>query len=215
MSNIIHDKAEGNWGPNATFLFPAKGGTQGIWRAIAKTIPDNKFWMNSTVTVINSDTKTVDLKSGVTVGYEYIINTSPLDTFVGMVHPINESMVQVAKELVFSSTHVIGFGIRGIRPPRIGDKCWLYFPEDDCPFYRATIFSNYSPNNVPHESAVLKTIQNADGSVSDHAANPGPYWSIMLEISESKQKLVNLETVIQDSIRGCLNTTLMEVYQYV
>ena len=51
-------------------------------------------------------------------------------------------------------------------PPRIGDKCWLYFPEDDCPFYRATVFSNYSPYNCPQEDVKLRTLQTADPSLS-------------------------------------------------
>ncbi len=39
-----------------------------------------------------------------------------------------------------------------------GNKCWLYFPEPDCPFYRATVFSHYAPSNVPAGSARLPTL---------------------------------------------------------
>ncbi len=215
MSNIIHDKAEGNWGPNSTFRFPARGGTQGIWRAVAKTIPSDKFLMNSTVKGVNSDNKTVNLQDGSKISYEYIINTSPLDTFVGMVKPLDQPSIKLAEELIFSSTHVIGIGIRGSCPSRIGKKCWLYFPEDDGPFYRATIFSNYSPYNVPEKTKLLKTIQTAMGVKVDQAEKPGPYWSIMLEVSESSQKPVNTETVVQECIKGCLNTTLLEVLDLI
>lgn len=38
-------------------------------------------------------------------------------------------------------------GIRGACPH--GKKCWLYFPEDDCPFYRTTVFSHYAQKNCP------------------------------------------------------------------
>ena len=40
--NILN-KTAGNWGPNATFRFPAHGGTGGIWKAAAKTLPKEKF----------------------------------------------------------------------------------------------------------------------------------------------------------------------------
>jgi hypothetical protein len=57
----------------------------------------------------------------------------------------------------------------------------LYFPEDDCPFYRATIFSNYSPNNQPGADVNLPTLQKADGSAPESAeAKEGPYWSLMM-----------------------------------
>lgn len=32
---------------------------------------------------------------------------------------------QTLKPLFYSSTNVIGVGIRGERPSRIGDKCWV------------------------------------------------------------------------------------------
>lgn len=32
---------------------------------------------------------------------------------------------QTLKPLFYSSTNVIGVGIRGKRPDRIGDKCWV------------------------------------------------------------------------------------------
>lgn len=89
-------------------------------------------------------------------------------------------------------------------------KLQLYFPEDDCPFYRATIFSNYSPNNQPSSTTKLPTIQLASGSKPTTTdPEPGPYWSVMLEISESSLKPVNYKTVLEDSIRGLVNTDML------
>lgn len=34
---------------------------------------------------------------------------------------------QLCKPLFYSSTNVIGVGIRGKRPGRIGDKCWVCY----------------------------------------------------------------------------------------
>ena len=57
----------------------------------------------------------------------------------------------------------------------------MYFPESDTPFYRVTMFSNYSPFNVP---------------------NPGRQWSLMAEVSESPDKPVNTANVVDDVIAG-------------
>ena len=90
-------------------------------------------------------------------------------------------------------------------------KSQLYFPEDDCPFYRATIFSNYSPNNQPAESVKLATQQLADGSKpKSTAAQKGPYWSIMLEVSESSMKTVNNGSLLKDCIQGLINTEMLK-----
>jgi hypothetical protein len=86
----------------------------------------------------------------------------------------------------------------------------LYFPEDDCPFYRATIFSNYSPDNQPAASKKLPTIQLANGSPPAKDLKEGPYWSIMLEVSESPVKPVDVSSLLKDSIQGLVNTGLLQ-----
>lgn len=84
----------------------------------------------------------------------------------------------------------------------------LYFPEDNCPFYRATIFSNYSPHNQPADNVELPTMQLANGQKPGGGAKAGPYWSIMLEISESSMKPVDQKSILEDSIKGLINTEL-------
>lgn len=64
----------------------------------------------------------------------------------------------------------------------------MYFPESDCPFYRVTVFSHYSPQNVP---------------------DPASQWSLMLEVSESAYKPVDRKTIMDEVIKGCLNTRLI------
>jgi hypothetical protein len=87
----------------------------------------------------------------------------------------------------------------------------LYFPEDNCPFYRATIFSNYSPYNQPEAGVKLPTLYHADGSKpASSDAKEGPYWSIMLEISQSSLKPVDVENILKDSIQGLINTEMIK-----
>jgi hypothetical protein len=87
----------------------------------------------------------------------------------------------------------------------------LYFVEDNCPFYRATIFSNCSPFNQPNEDFKLPTKRLANGkNLASLAAQPGPYWSLMLEVSESSYKPVNHVTLLEDCIQGLINTSLLD-----
>lgn len=86
----------------------------------------------------------------------------------------------------------------------------LYFPEDNCPFYRATIFSNYSPYNQPQADVKLPTLYLADGSKpASSEAKEGPYWSIMLEVSQSTMKPVDEENLLRDCIQGLINTEMI------
>ncbi|KAK8920225.1 hypothetical protein VCV18_007526 [Metarhizium anisopliae] len=228
-SNAVLNKVAGPWGPNATFRFPARGGTGGIWIAVANTLDKHKtsFGQHATVTKVDADAKKVYLKDGeskvnpqskilltaetggTVVKYSSLISTMPVDHLAASMGDVK--LQQMCKRLFYSSTNVIGVGIRGKRPERIGDKCWLYFSEDNCPFYRATIFSNYSPYNQPHDKVELVTKQLANGKrPKSSAPQPGPYWSLMLEVSESSYKPVNHETLLADCIQGLVNTELLD-----
>jgi len=211
VSNVLNKKTAGNWGPNATFRFPARDGTGGIWKAVAKTLPQDRFKFGQSVQRIDATNKVAHLSDGSSIAYRSMISTMPLDQITEMTEEA-AILRPISRGLVYSSTHVIGVGIRGVLPPRIGDKCWLYFPEDDCPFYRATVFSNYSPYNCPQEDVKLRTLQTADPALSSQVdtqtERAGPYWSLMLEVSQSTQKPVDEEKLLADSIQGLVNTGL-------
>lgn len=66
LRNVILNKIAGNWGPNATFRFPAHSGTGGIWIAVAKTLPRDKtrFGDKGIVSKVDADAKKVHLKDG-------------------------------------------------------------------------------------------------------------------------------------------------------
>ncbi|KAJ5106554.1 UDP-galactopyranose mutase-like protein, partial [Penicillium angulare] len=212
VNNVIMDKVAGNWGPNATFRFPVREGTGGIWTAVASTLPDDnkRFGKSGNVTRVDAAGHKVVLQDGTIIKYGKLVSTMAVDALVEKMG--DEKGVEHTQGLFYSSTNVIGVGIRGKRPERIGDKCWLYFPEDNCPFYRATIFSNYSPYNQPADDVSLPTIQLANGLKPGDGSKskPGPYWSIMLEVSESSLKPVNQETLLAESIQGLINTELLD-----
>src|SRR5438046_10736593 len=83
-TNVILQKTAGNWGPNATFRFPAHGGTGGIWIAVANTLPKEKtrFGSHNEVQRVRADDKVVTLKDGTSIKYEKLINTMAVDALV-------------------------------------------------------------------------------------------------------------------------------------
>lgn len=166
--------------------------------------------------------------TGTVVNYRSLISTMSIDHLAESMG--DTKLQQMCKPLFYSSTNVVGVGIRGERPSRIGDKCWvcssfrifvlarnfsnstpqLYFVEDNCPFYRATIFSNYSPHNQPAASVELATQQLANGAKpASSQPKPGPYWSVMLEVSESAYKPVRHATLLADCLAGLVSTQLL------
>ncbi|WP_295393318.1 FAD-dependent oxidoreductase [uncultured Thiodictyon sp.] len=176
-----------SWGPNNTFRFPRRGGTGAVWTQLAERIPSANTRFNDAVVAIDAANRTLTTASGIRCGYEHLISTLPLDRLAVMVG--DPALIEETARLLYSSVHVVGIGLRGQPPAALRTKCWMYFPEDDCPFYRVTVFSNYSPNNTPE---------------------PGSTWSLMAEVSESPQKPVDAERVVEDVIRGMYATQLIQ-----
>lgn len=129
--NVILQKTAGNWGPNATFRFPAHGGTGNIWIRLAETLPKQniRFGSQGKVKKVDADLKLVLLEDGRSINYKKLISTMAVDALAEKLE--DTELVNLSKGLFYSSTHVIGVGVRGERPERIGDKCWVWKQRND------------------------------------------------------------------------------------
>lgn len=192
VSNLLSGHDDVSWGPNSTFRFPLRGGTGEIWRRLARSFPQEQLRLRKKVVSLDAVKKQVCFADGSSEHYDLLISTIPLDTFV---HLSNlDALKETVDRLRHSSIHVVGIGLRGRPSPHIEKRCWMYFPEDSSPFYRATVFSNYSPHNVP---------------------DIGKYWSLMVEISESPAKPVCQDQLISSVVSGLLATRLIESKDHI
>ncbi len=185
VENIVFEKDDISWGPNNKFKFPLRGGTGEVWRRLFERLDKGKVFFNAELIKLKTKDKIIEFKNGQREDYDILISTLPLDRLVMMSDLKDKSS---AKKLIHSSTHTFGIGLKGKTPENLKTKCWMYFPENNNPFYRVTVFSNYSPNNVP---------------------DINQYWSLMAEVSESPDKPVNHSTVSEEVIQGLLNTRLI------
>ena len=42
ITNVIHNREDAGWGPNAVFRFPKHGGTGAIWKSVAALLPPER-----------------------------------------------------------------------------------------------------------------------------------------------------------------------------
>lgn len=185
--NIAEERDDVAWGPNNLFKFPKFGGTGAIYEAIAKPFRD-KIHFGHELTQLDLKNKCAVFSNGVEVKYDSLISTIPLDQLIEKCLSAPDEVRSAAAKLVHNSAYVVGIGLR---QKRTDSKCWMYFPEDNCPFYRVTNFHNYSPYNVPN------------GDVEQYSA-------LMCETSYSQHKPVSRETIIEETIQGLISTGLME-----
>jgi protoporphyrinogen oxidase len=178
LENIALKRDDVGWGPNSTFRFPLRGGTGAIWAAVGQLLPSERLRFGCAAERIDLAGRRIRTRTGETIAYDVLVSTIPLDVLLRMIDGAEE-LNREASRFVHSSSHIIGVGLRGGTPADLTTKCWVYFPEPQVPFYRATVFSNYSPNNAP----------------------PG-HWSVMAEVSESPEKPVSIDSVIDDVVAG-------------
>jgi len=187
LRNLVYNCDDVSWGPNNRFQFPKSGGTGAIWGACAATLPPSRLQYSKQVVDIDLNQRLVRTLDGSEVKYDALVSTMPLRELIKISHR-DDLIPQAERGLWHSSVNIIGVGLRGKPKPELAKKCWIYFPEGNCPFYRATVFSNYSHANVP---------------------DPERYWSLMCEVSESVHKPVNQATLVDEVIDGALNTRLI------
>lgn len=127
--NFVYQRCEQGWGPNATFKFPKNGGTGSLWKSVAQLLPKSNVQYNCEVNAFDLDEKIVTTKGGDRIKYNKLITTIPLDILLTKI-----GRDDLACRLTYSSSHIIGIGLRGSNPTK--ETSWMYFPESDAPFYR-------------------------------------------------------------------------------
>jgi protoporphyrinogen oxidase len=189
-ANIRLNRDDVSWGPNNRFRFPKHGGTGAVWSALAARLQaqrGDRMRFGAQLIALDTLAHMAHFASGETVRYERLLTTIPLDELVFQ-SDLGPDLGWAAEKLEYSSTHVIGVGLRGQPGSHLKYKCWMYFPEANCPFYRVTHFSHYSPYNVPDASQ---------------------QWSLMAEVSESPFKSVDSAHVVDQTVEGFLATGLI------
>ncbi len=190
LKNVLKSICTGedsvSWGPNAVFRFPQSGGTGAVWNAIGRMLRQERISLSTPVVHVDVAGRTVETAGGARWKYRQLISTIPLDKLIALAPGVVAS--DAANGLLFSATNVVGIGLAGQPPEHLRTKCWMYFPESNSPYYRVTVFSNYSPNNVPL---------------------PGRQWSLMTETSESSEKPVRHETLVEDTINALVEDGLI------
>jgi protoporphyrinogen oxidase len=165
LRSMVFSEDDAAWGPNNLFMFPAVGGTAEIYRRLAARLGERITYERELIR-LDTERKLAHFADGSEERYDHLISTVPIDKLVRLLEHCPDNVRAAADELEHNGVYMVGIGYE---TPLKDDKSWMYFPQDGAPFYRATNFAKYSPNNVP------------DGETAR-------YCSYMTEISYSRYK---------------------------
>lgn len=187
LKNVMLERDDFGWGPNNRFKFPLFGGTGEFYRRFGPVL-DGSYTLDKTVASIDVDERRVRFADGSEDRFDHLLSGMPLDILCTKILTgrVPERIRESASRLLHSGGYMVGIGIRRPCP---SSKCWMYFPEDNCPFYRVTYLSNYSPNMTPDRDT---------------------HYSLLCETSYSEHKRVDGATIVQETIRGLERAGLLE-----
>jgi protoporphyrinogen oxidase len=186
IKNVVMGTDDFGWGPNNQFKFPLFGGTGEFYRRFAAPL-EGHVNLNKAVDFINLLKKEVRFKDGQIVKYDHLISAMPLDKLCNDV--LNGEVPREIKKATGGLRHSGGYMVGvGIKQPCPSTKSWMYFPESNCPFYRVTYLSNYSPFMTPDKER---------------------YYSLLTETSYSEFKHVDGKTIVDDTITGLVSSGLI------
>src|SRR5688572_5503932 len=187
IKNVVLGTDDFGWGPNNQFKFPLFGGTGEFYRRFGKPL-EGHINLSKAIDFINIAKKEIRFKDGEIVKYDRLISAMPLDKLCNDV--INGEMPREIKRAAAGLRHSGGYMVGiGIKQPCPSTKSWMYFPEANCPFYRVTYLSNYSPYMTPDKDT---------------------HYSLLCETSYSQFKPVDGRTIVDDTIQGLINAGMIK-----
>ena len=145
------EKVEKDYGPNAYFLYPRRGGIGAIANALAGRVGNVS---------LNSEVMEIDPKGpkGANVTYgedgggkrtiesDAVLSSMPLPEIVKTIKDAPPEVVEASERLVHNSLICVNVGVDR---PMISDKHWLYFPEREYVFNRVSFPMNFSEETTP------------------------------------------------------------------
>lgn len=173
VEHLVHGREDRGWTSDQRFPYPVRGGTGEIWRRLLETLPAERVAFGARAVRVHTAARELELEWGERLSYRALVSSLPLDHFATLVSDRPE-WTTLARGLSSTQCHLVGLGLEGQPPPEFGDASWIYFPEEQFPFFRATVLSRYAPENVPDAER---------------------HWSLLLECSASSERPLDPATI--------------------
>ena len=132
-------------GPNARFGYPLRGGFQSLMNGFIPFV-EEQLRLESGVAAVSPSARTVTLRDGSVLPYEYLISTMPLPVLIrSMGDEVPADVKAAASALRYVSVRCVHLGIGR---ENLTEKHWIYYPEQTV-FHRIFVQGNASPHCNP------------------------------------------------------------------
>jgi protoporphyrinogen oxidase len=138
IKQIINNmKASKDISYNNSFLYP-KNGAGSFIDILYNKLDKNKILLNTTITNIDLDKKTVTTENGQEYEFEYLINTAPLNHFLALFDNVDFNTLN--NELSYNKVLVFNLGFN--KKSKYTKEHWMYIPDKAINYYRIGFYDN-------------------------------------------------------------------------
>ncbi len=141
----VRARAEAPAAPLPTFAYP-EGGTGALWDAIAARLDPDGLLRSTRVCRIDLERREAHLADGGVIGFVDCVSSMPLTTLLRSV--ARPEWAARSTGLVANATLLVGLGYAGAPPDALADTSWLYCPDKDVAWHRASVLSHCDPANA-------------------------------------------------------------------
>lgn len=172
-----------NFGPNAHFWYPLRGGTAALPQAFAARVDPVRTDMHCVG--ISHGTRQIHFANGESRNYRSLISTIPLPSLCALLSDDPPTSIQEGvSSLRWNRVITVNMGIAR---PQISKTHWIYFPDDHIEFHRVSFPSNFSQHASPEGTS-----------------------SIMVEFSESATRPIERRGLTERTINTLINIGILE-----
>ncbi len=179
---------------NSTFLYPANGAYSFI-DSLLKNIDVNNMKFNCELTRVDDSNKIAYTSDNTIIHYEYLINTIPLNKFLGFF----DRYSSLVNNMSYNKVLVLNMGFDG-PSPKIKKEHWIYVPSKDINFYRIGFYNNILKDDKL--SVYIEIGYNFNAIIDKKEIDKQIKLSIKNLISKgiitSSMKLVDYEPIVMD-----------------
>lgn len=122
---------------NDSFLY-LKQGTQYFIDKLYGQIDSSKVRYNTEVVSINEANKTATTNDGTVIHYENLVNTTPLNRFLGI---LDTDYTSTIEQMSYNKVLVLNLGFDK-KSPNYTNEHWIYYPDKSLNFYRIGFYDN-------------------------------------------------------------------------
>ena len=135
-----------DFGYNADFLYPERGGISQLPEAFAAALPSERLHFEHKAVSIDPRQKRIFFEKGESSRYDALLSSLPLPHLLDLIQELPSSVLQASGQLRYISVYDVNIGVNRVN---LSDKHWVYFPEKEFPFYRVGFPGNFSCDVVP------------------------------------------------------------------